>query len=197
MSTLHNIATFIAIGSSLVATGQGAFMLYAAISVHRGNNTFSRFLRRQLVSDMDISNKLISHDSYFASTVITVDKDDEPLGGTVRSASARANEFDGKDMLGNALIGQNGKDLLLSLSDWMDSSDFTDLKDDQINLYNRSALNSEIHAKIPIRFNSTHPKHPNGVFLPIVVSTISAKKPKETRIFHVIYLDLKVLPPAQ
>lgn len=180
--------------AKITAIVETVFLIYSAIYVRQGTNKLSRFIRDQIVSDNYIAGRIVRHNSYLESTVITVHDEDESLGGTIRSASARANEFFGQELEGNSLIGKNGKDLLFLLREWMEPSDFNAFVDDQERLYKELIENKEIQAKVPIRFNSKHPKRPNGVYFPIVVSAISSgKKSNASRILHVIYLDLKSL----
>ena len=139
-------------------------------------------------------------ESYHASTVILAVKTGAHLtDAKLHTVSVKANEFFGKTAYSKDLIGKSGDELMRILQEWMKRKDYDLFENDQARVFQQYSDDQEAHAEVPVVFNDKHPHHPNGVFLPVIVTLgpIKTKKKNEQteRFIQITYLDLKPLMP--
>lgn len=76
---------------------------------------------------------------------------------------------------------------------WMDSADYEAFENDQQKVLMEYSADQDAFAEVPVVFNSTHPKHPDGIFLPVIVSLgpVEKKNSKESEQWiQIDYLDV-------
>ena len=163
-------------------------------------NLFRRFLKNRIISGKDIVQRSTYLESYHASTAVLIVKKGSTLTDVMlKSVSARANEFFGKRPESKELIGKNGEDLLKILREWMDPTDYEAFKEDQEIVFKQYGHDQDAFAKVPVVFNGKHPKHPNCVFLPVIVSLGPVEKKnsgESEQWIQIDYLDVERFVPV-
>ena len=163
-------------------------------------NPVGNFLKNTIVADRYVIERFSQLESYHASTaVLTVKTDGTLRDVTLRDVSTRANEFFGKRPESKELVGKTGKDLMRILSNWMDTADYKAFEKDQGRVFEQYGKDQDAFAKVPVVFNSEHPKHKNGVFLPVIVSLgpVEKKNSKSSEQWiQIDYLDVSRFVPA-
>lgn len=184
------------------------WIVYSGASVHFGMNKSTRllkYMRDRLISNRNISKKLLSDNSIFANFIIEVNlakiqnrRRLEIEGGWVVSANATAHRVFGVPPDSEELIGLGGEQLLSRIRAWMDPEDFYFLVEDQHRVYDDLLNSKHCRAKVPIKFNDAHPfaEFRYSMLLPIVVGYGTVEREDKTsRLLHVTYLDLREVAP--
>ena len=185
-------------------TGLGAllsFVLGGGITIGSLTieNPIGNWLKQEIIDNTYIIQHLNQLDSYHANTVVlAIKKGSQLKAATLQGASVKANEFFGLRAESKELIGKSGPELMEKLRPWMDPVDYEALEKDQQRLFKQYSADQNAHAKVPVRFNSQHPNHPNGRFLPVIVSLGPETKKnsdQSEQIIEITYLDLKSVVP--
>lgn len=163
-------------------------------------NPIGNYLKNKIVSDRYVIERFNQLESYHASTAVSMVKTDGTLTNvTLRGVSTRANEFFGKRPESKELIGKTGEDLMKMIGNWMDSADYDAFKNDQQRVLEEYSADQDAFANVPVVFNSTHPKHPDGIFLPVIVSLVPVEKKnsgKSEQWIQIDYLDVNRFIPV-
>lgn len=188
----------------VIVLGLAVIALYCRDTINVGGMSFQnlprRFLKDKIISGKDIVQLSTSLESYHASTAVLIVKKDSTITDvTLKSVSARANEFFGKRPESKELIDKNGEDLLKILHEWMDPTDYEAFKEDQERVFEQYGHDQDAFAKVPVVFNDKHSNYPNRVFLPVIVSLgpVEKKNSEESeRLIQIDYLDVRRFVPA-
>lgn len=173
-----------------------SFILGGSMGSMTFENPIGDFLKSKIVADQYVIQRFNQLESYYASTAVLAIKRDNKLtltDITLKDINARANEFFGKRPESKELRGKTGPDLMKILRDWMDTTDYEAFKEDQERVFKQYGHDQDAFAKVPVVFNDKHPKHPNGVFLPVIVSLGSEEEKNSKsseRLIQIDYLDM-------
>ena len=160
-----------------------------------------KIFKNLVVSDKDIIENLSRIESYHAVTIVfTVKRKKEITKVKLTGHSIEANSFYGLAADSKRLLEMDGDDFWNQLEQYMDRKDFLAMKKDQTRVYEDYAADRNAYAKVPIKFNKTHPEYPNKSFLPIIVGLTPPKQTsdedeREQRM-TIMYLDMSIIPNA-
>ena len=188
----------------VIVLGLAVIALYCRDTINVGGMSFQnlprRFLKDKIISGKDIVQLSTSLESYHASTAVLIVKKGSTITDvTLKSVSARANEFFGKRPESKELIDKNGEDLLKILYEWMDQDKYKAYEKDQHRLFEQYGHDKDAFAGVPIVFNGKHPNHPNGVFLTVIVSLVPVEKKsseESEQLIQIDYLDVERFVPV-
>lgn len=117
----------------------------------------------------------------------------------VRQASRSALRFFGSDDTApvDKFVGKNVGELIKHMQSWLDppSAFRLDMGEDQARVMEKVKAGEITNARLPVRFNQTHPVFPNKTFVPIITERreIGAQDNKKT-LLTILYLDVGELP---